>query len=82
MVFKYLLVVSRHSTTGAFTSTPSQKQNKNPNLIWQLHVLFSLLDAVCLLSLWFSFCSRFFGAYWHLLSVETVCKLFKMFTAN
>ena len=35
--------------------------------------------AVCLLSLWFSFCGRFFGAYWHFLSVETVCKLFKMF---
>ena len=40
---------------------------------------FSLLDAVCLLSLWFFFCGRFFGAYWHFLSVETVCKLFKMF---
>ena len=36
---------------------------------------FSLLDAVCLLSLWFSFCGRFFGAYWHFLSVETICKL-------
>ena len=24
---------------------------------------FSLLDAVCLLTLWFSFCGRFFGAY-------------------
>ena len=40
---------------------------------------FSLKDAVCLLSLWFSFCGCFFGAYWHFLSVETVCKLFKMF---
>ena len=40
---------------------------------------FSLLDTVCLLSLWFSFCGRFFGAYWHFLSVETACKLFKMF---
>ena len=26
-----------------------------------------------------SACDRFFGAYWHFLSVETVCKLFKMF---
>ena len=35
---------------------------------------FSVLDAVCLLSLWFSFCGRFFVAYWHVLSVESVCK--------
>ena len=56
-----------------------QQKKKKPNLIWQFHVLFqSFRCSLSSLAVIF-FGGRFFGAYWHFLSVETVCKLFKMF---
>ena len=53
-------------------------KKKKPKLILNLHVLFYSFR-YSLSSLAVAVCGRFFGAYWHFLSVVTVCKLFKMF---
>ena len=52
--------------------------NGKKDVKFGLEIVCFVLDEVCLLSQWFSLCGCFFGAYWYLLSVETVCKLFKL----
>ena len=63
-----------HGLQVSSTSTPGKTKIAK----FGLAIACFVLDAVCLLSLWFSFCGRFFDAYWYFLSVETACKLFKL----
>ena len=53
---------------------------KGLNLLWICEFRFKCI--VCLLSVWFSFCGRFFGTYWHFVLWKLSANLLHCFTAN